>query len=150
MAARGSKAPFLGTGWAFPPRFGSEGAAVMVSGAADVEESLRILIATRLGERIMLPTYGTPLETFNNMTVTAVNNIKSQIRASILRHEPRVNVEKIEVRTPEGGREGELLIEVEYEIPATNSRANMVFPFYFSEGNLVRLSPGPPPDAGAA
>ena len=141
MVAGRSDAPFLGTGWAFPPRFERQGGAVMVSGSDDVDESLRILIATRLGERLMLPLYGTPLDTFESMTLTARNNLKTQVREAIIRFEPRVRVVSVDLQTPDGGREGELLLNIEYEIPAVNSRANMVFPFYLNEGNLVRLPP---------
>ena len=113
----------------------------MVRGTDDIEESLRMLIGTRLGERVMLPLYGTPLETFSAMTVTAVNNIKTQVREAIIRYEPRVDVLSVDVRTPEGGRDGELLVIVDYDVPAVNNRANMVFPFYLKEGNLVRIRP---------
>ena len=143
MNARRTTAPYLGTGWSFPPRFEQGAGPVMVSGSDDVAESLRILIATRLGERVMLPLYGTPLDVFQGMTVTAQNNIKSEVREAVIRYEPRVNVLSVDLDVPEGGLEGEVLLSIEYEIPAVNSRANMVFPFYLSEGNLVRLPRGP-------
>lgn len=149
MVARRSSAPYLGTGWSFPPRFDRQAGAVMVSGSDDVEESLRILMATRLGERVMLPIYGTPLDTFTGMTNTALNNIKSQVREAIIRYEPRVHVLSVEIDAPEQGRAGELLINVNYEIPAVNSRSNMVFPFYFVEGNLVRVPPGDERNGGS-
>lgn len=148
MVERRTNAPFLGKGWAFPPRFDSNNDTVMVSGSTDVAESLRILMSTRLGERVMLPLYGTPLDTFEGMTVTVQNNVKSQVRAAIVRYEPRVKVHSGDVDVPDGGREGLMLIKVEYEIPSTNSRANMVYRFYLNEGNRVRLQPGAPPDGG--
>lgn len=143
METRRTTAPYLGTGWSFPPRFEQGSGPVMVSGSDDVGESLRILIATRLGERVMLPLYGTPLDVFQGVTATAKSNIQSQVREAIIRYEPRVNVVSVDLQVPEGGLEGEMLLNIEYEIPAVNSRANMVFPFYLSEGNLVRLPRGP-------
>lgn len=145
MVGRNSKADYLGTGWSFPPRFDRESGAAMVSGADDVEESLRILISTRLGERVMLPLYGTPLDPFQSMSFTNLNNVKSQVREALIRFEPRVEVVSVDIEAREGGLDGEMRIMVTYDIPSVNNRANMVIPFYLKEGNLVRL----PPDAVA-
>ena len=50
---------FLGRGWAFPPSFDPHtGDVQMVQAEADIVESLRILMSTRPGERIMQPDYG--------------------------------------------------------------------------------------------
>ena len=54
---------FLGTGWSFPPTFTRGGAEVdLVSGADDIEQSLQILLSTRLGERLMQPDFGCDLQ----------------------------------------------------------------------------------------
>jgi phage baseplate assembly protein W len=145
MAASDRDAPYLGTGWSFPPRFDPIGGAAMTSGADDVAESLRILVGTRLGERIMLPVYGLPLEPFDNLTLTVQNAIKTRVRNAVVRYEPRVTVLTVDVLVPQDGREGEVLIRIDYEIPTVNARSNMVFPYYLSEGNLVRV----PPDRSA-
>src|ERR1051325_7087018 len=53
---------FLGTGWSFPPTFARAMLdVVMVSDDVDIQQSLWILFSTVLGERIMLPQYGTQL-----------------------------------------------------------------------------------------
>ena len=45
---------FIGTGWSFPPAFDKATASVELrTGIADVEESLRIIFTTQLGERVM-------------------------------------------------------------------------------------------------
>ena len=50
---------FLGRGWSFPPSFDNTiGEVVMQQGEADIQESLKILLSTSLGERIMQPRYG--------------------------------------------------------------------------------------------
>ena len=56
---------FLGTGWSFPPEFSSENKSVKtVSGIEDINQSLHILLNTKLGERVMLPNYGSSLSDF--------------------------------------------------------------------------------------
>mgnify|MGYP003318870550 CR=1 FL=1 len=50
---------FLGIGWSFPPTFNKESSDVkMVSDETDIKESLEIYFNTKLGERIMRPSYG--------------------------------------------------------------------------------------------
>jgi len=41
--------------------------------------------------------------------------------------------------SPHPDLEGTLLIRLDYQIPATNSRFNMVFPFYLNEATAVSL-----------
>ena len=59
---------FLGTGWEFPVQFkkvaNEAGTVSMLSGEADIRNSLDVLFATRSGERVMHSSYGSELETF--------------------------------------------------------------------------------------
>jgi len=56
---------FLGTGWSFPPKFDKkQKKIIMVSDVEDIEQSLRILLSTALGERVMQPKYGADLNDF--------------------------------------------------------------------------------------
>jgi uncharacterized protein len=131
-----STPPFLGTGWAFPPDFILEGATVAtVSGREDIEESLKILLTTLPGERVMQPRYGcdlTPL-LFEAVTTSLITDIADRVRTAILYFEPRITPENVRV-TSEDVLGGRVLIEVAYRISATNSRHNFVFPFYKQEG----------------
>jgi phage baseplate assembly protein W len=125
---------FLGTGWSFPPSFGRGGAEVaMVSGADDVHESLQILLATRPGERPMQETFGCSLDAvlFEAMTPSLTNRVTSLIHDAILRHEPRVDLHAVDVRA--AAEAGVLQIRIDYSVRGTNSRYNMVFPFYLNE-----------------
>lgn len=130
---------FLGTGWGFPPSFEAQrGGVVMASDEEDIEQSLKILLSTRLGERIMLPDYGCNLEDllFSPMDLTLKTFVRDQIQTAILYHEPRIDPIKVDF-SESNDLEGELLILVEYIIRATNSRKNMVFPFYKGEGTEI-------------
>lgn len=127
---------FLGTGWSFPPEFQKETKGVkMLEDEADIKSSLDILLSTRLGERIMVPDYGCNLDEllFKPLNITVKTYVVDLIKTAILYHEPRIDVRKISIdQTNE--LNGELLINIEYIIRATNSRKNMVFPFYKGEG----------------
>lgn len=136
---------FLGRGWAFPPRFDpGSGAAVMAWGEEDIRESLRILFLTTPGERIMQPAYGCALRrlVFEPMDAATVGAIAAAIKRAILFFEPRIEPLTIEV-WPVDWPGGQLGIYLGYRVLATNTRHNIVFPFYLDEGTLVAGAPEP-------
>ncbi|MDO8952306.1 MAG: GPW/gp25 family protein [Draconibacterium sp.] len=128
---------FLGRGWGFPPEFNRLTKAVnMLEDEADIKSSLEILLSTRLGERVMVPNYGCNLDEllFKPLTLTLKTFVVDLIKTAILYHEPRIEINKIEI-DPANELEGVLLIILDYTVRATNSRKNMVYPFYKEEGN---------------
>lgn len=129
---------FLGTGWAFPPAFDRDAGTVeLVSNVEDIHQSLNILLATSLGERVMQPDYGCNLHDylFESLNSSMIGYIKDRVENAILIYEPRIVAERIDV-TDDGSFdliEGRFTIEVEYSIPGTNSRFNYVFDYYKNE-----------------
>lgn len=125
----------LGTGWSFPPRFARAGSEVeLVSGAEDIHQSLQILLATELGERVMQQHFGCDLGTvlFEEIDQRLINRIHSLISTAIRFHEPRIELKGLDVsRSPD--HDGLLLIRLDYRVISTNSRYNMVYPFYVNE-----------------
>jgi phage baseplate assembly protein W len=123
---------FLGTGWSFPPEFKRNGRdVVMTSDEDDIRASLIILFGTVRGERFMVPRYGLdPHELlFEPASTTMKAFLRDRISTAILIHEPRVRVLALEVDTPDPNA-GVLRISLDYEVRATNSRYNLVYPFY--------------------
>lgn len=49
---------FVGSGWAFPMRIGPTGGIALVSGEREIEEAIRLVLATAPGERPMRPEFG--------------------------------------------------------------------------------------------
>ena len=128
---------FLGRGWGFPPEFNRGTEAVkMLTDEADIKSSLEILLSTRLGERIMVPNYGCNLDEllFKPLNITLKTFVVDLIKTAILYHEPRIEANKIDIDTT-NELEGVLLINIDYTIRTTNSRKNMVYPFYKEERN---------------
>ncbi|WP_346860958.1 GPW/gp25 family protein [uncultured Draconibacterium sp.] len=127
---------FLGTGWSFPPEFKKETkTVVMLQDEEDIKSSLEILLSTRLGERIMVPDFGCNLDEllFKPLNLTLKTYVIDLMKTAILYHEPRIDVNKINIKQGDE-RNGELLISIDYVVRNTNSRKNMVFPFYKQEG----------------
>ncbi|WP_405205930.1 GPW/gp25 family protein [Aquimarina sp. LLG6339-5] len=134
-----NKNSFLGTGWGFPPEFNKTTKHVlMTSNEEDIKKSLEILLTTRLGERIMVPNYGCNLDEllFKPLDRTLKTFVIELIKTAILYHEPRIDVIKIDISETDE-LEGKLLVKIEYLIRSTNSRRNVVFPFYKEEGTNI-------------
>src|SRR5690606_14752565 len=130
---------FLGEGWSFPPHSDKQtGEVVTTAGVADINKSLEILLSTRLGERVMLPNYGCNLEEllFQPLDVTLKTYVTELIKTAILYYEPRIDTQTVTLDAT-NELNGEILINIEYVVRITNSRANMVFPFYKTEGTEV-------------
>ena len=104
----------------------------------DVRQSLWVLLSTVPGERVMEPTYGCGLwrMVFRSLTTTATTEIAAAVRKSILDWEPRVDVESVQVND-HPSQDGLVSLVVNYVIRTTNTRDNLVYPFYLSEGTLV-------------
>jgi phage baseplate assembly protein W len=129
---------FLGTGWKFPPEFSLESAGVeMVSATDDIRESLRILLSTSPGERVMVPEFGCALwrMVFEKLDVTTITEIQELVREAILHWEPRITVDSV---SAEADRDvaGLVHIDVRYTIRRTNTRSNFVYPFYLNEATI--------------
>ncbi|PHJ58536.1 hypothetical protein VF14_26695 [Nostoc linckia z18] len=128
---------FLGTGWSFPPTFHQNtGTVEMVSDEKDIIQSLEIILSTRPAERIMQPNFGCELSqfVFEEITQGLITNIKGTIYDALLDHEPRIDVEEVDINESETGL---LLISVTYRVRVTNSRFNLVYPFYINEAQIL-------------
>ncbi len=143
MAKISSDSQFLGTGWSFPPAFNKSAQTMgvaMVSYEEDINESLRILLGTAPGERVMHPAYGCGLKlmVFENFDQSAVTELKDMIKRAVLFFEPRITLDRIDVDLQEIDQ-GCIRFCLNYTVRTTNNRSNIVYPFYFNEGTNVRL-----------
>ncbi|WP_163833857.1 GPW/gp25 family protein [Spartinivicinus ruber] len=130
---------FLGRGWAFPIKFDHHEGRIttrMVSLEEDIRESLRILFSTRPGERMMNPEFGCGLHNmvFDELSLATRTKIVNLIEKAILEFEHRIQLIHIGLHETDP-LEGRVDILLEYNIRQTNHRSNMVYPFYFVEGN---------------
>ena len=131
---------FLGTGWSFPPTFDLIDKSIeMVENQEDIEQSLEILLSTRVGERVLRSDYGCDLTAmlFESITVTLLTKIKRIIERAITQYEPRIDLNNI-FFTNKNQLEGIINIQLEYTIRSTNSRLNFVYPFYIKEGTNIK------------
>ena len=121
----------LGTGLSFPVDVDDRGRVLLVSGEHDIDQSIRLIIDTRPGERPMRPEFGCGVHDFVFDTIDAatVGRLETEIRSALDRWEPRIEVQKVDFDLGHMG-EGQLLIEIGYRVRATNHERNLVYPFY--------------------
>ncbi len=139
MAKQDVDENFLGRGWSFPPIFENQGRSVrMVSAEEDIRQSLQILLATRLGERVMHPSFGWKREAlmFQPMSSSFATDLKDEVKVAILFNESRITLDNVRLE-PSRGTEGVIEIRIEYTIRSTNSRSNLVYPFCYNEATDI-------------
>lgn len=122
---------FVGRGWGFPLRAGSNGGIAMVRGHQEVEQSIYLILSTTPGERPMRPEFGCGLIDFVYTAIdpTAFGQIAVRVENALDRWEPRIDV--LDVRVGQHADEpATLLIELDYRLRESYDRRNLVFPFY--------------------
>jgi len=132
---------FLGTGWSFPPTFYKFSNTVhMVSDLADIEQSIRIILDTYPGERVMQPEFGCFIKrfVFEKIDNSLMLKINEEIDRALLYFEPRIKFIDAEI-IEQDDNNGILFIRINFSVIITNTRYNIVYPFYFNEGTNVSI-----------
>ncbi|WP_035858028.1 GPW/gp25 family protein [Cryptosporangium arvum] len=122
---------FVGAGWAFPLRTDTSGAVALVRREREIEEAIRLVLATAPGERPMRPEFGCAIHdlVFAPVNEATAGAIRQEVRLSLDRWEPRIEVADVVV-TIDDGDATVLLIDVQYVVRGTNNPRSLVFPFY--------------------
>ncbi|MFD9702949.1 GPW/gp25 family protein [Lentzea sp. NPDC059081] len=122
---------FIGRGWAFPLGVGGTGGIEMATGHQELVQAMQLILSTYPGERPMRPDFGCPLRdfVFGSVNVDLAGSLAEVVRESLRRWEPRVDVERVDVR-PDPGNHALVHIDIEYTPKHTNDHRNLVFPFY--------------------
>lgn len=131
----------LGRGWNFPPAFSANGKAVaMHTDVANIEKSIRLLYATKLGERAFWLDYGINLEQycFAELSFELLEDIRQAIARAISTYEPRIALINVQV-LPDEADQSQLLVDIDYEILANNSPGNLVLSFSLDAVGLNRF-----------
>ena len=131
---------FLGKGWSFPISFDKTLSKVNTSTVnKDILESLEILLSTTPGERHLHPEFGCDLSalSFEPLTSSLKVRIKEIINTVVLLYEPRILIE--DIKFEDRSKEGIVFIHIFYRIKSTNSRTNLVYPYYLIEATDANI-----------
>jgi phage baseplate assembly protein W len=124
-------ADILGAGIAFPLQVDRRGGLALARDETDIDQAIELILGTAPGERPMRPEFGCGVHDFVFDTIDAgtVARMETEIRGALDRWEPRVEV--TDVQFDLGGADtGQLLIQIDYRVRATNHMRNLVYPFY--------------------
>jgi uncharacterized protein len=125
---------FLGVGFGFPLHVTPQGGLAKARDEQRVEESLYLILGTKIGERVMMPAFGCAIHDL----VFAPNNAATRTRAvdsvrrALVTFELRIDVLDVTAETAPA-EPNLLLLRVDYRVRATNALGNLVFPFYLNE-----------------
>ncbi len=122
---------FLGKGWRFPLRPDARGALGYSEGGDNIEHSVKVLLLTRLGERVMRPDFGCDVSRmlFAPASVANVRLVEQAVRDALVELEPRIDVlEVLAEIDPE--LETRVDVAIRYRERRTNTVGNLVFPYY--------------------
>lgn len=133
-----SGAGFLGRGWRFPIQPDAGGSLGYVEGEANIEQSLRILLLTALGERVMRPTFGcaAPRLVFAPGSEQYMRLLETTIREAVRDWEPRVTLDDVTAEAI-GGDETRVNVNIDYRVRGSNTKLNLVFPFYLGQAQVA-------------
>lgn len=130
---------FLGVGWKFPVNSDPQGVEVALSRyEEDIREAIWIILSTAKGERLMRPEFGCGIHQF----VFAPNNsqtagmVRFHVEDSLVRWEPRIILDEVKAE-PDPTNPALILIRISYRVRASDSRFNLVYPFYLERGQTA-------------
>lgn len=124
-------ASFIGRGIGWPMGVDHTGALRLTNGAQDLDRSIRVVLATAPGERVMRPQFGCRIweMLFEPVTPGLLGEMAQAVKDALAQWEPRVAVDDVDV-VPDGQDHSLVRIAVDYRVRATNDRRNLVYPFY--------------------
>ncbi|MGG6296318.1 GPW/gp25 family protein [Leptolyngbya sp. AN02str] len=120
----------LGQGIAFPMRTSVQGGVQLSAKGENLAQSIRLILQTRLGERVYRPDFGCRLSelTFAPMNIDTLLLIRLHVREALEKWEPRIVLN--EVSTDPDPMRGRVDIIIHYHAKDSSHRRNIVYPFY--------------------
>lgn len=122
---------FIGRGFSWPLQVDHTGAIRLTQGPEDLDRSIRVVLLTAPGERLMRPEFGCRIWDllFEPVNANLIGLVSEAVRDALAQWEPRIEVE--DVSPVQDDDDGALVrISISYRVKATNDRRNLVYPFY--------------------
>ncbi|MFC4584935.1 GPW/gp25 family protein [Sphaerisporangium corydalis] len=130
----GTDQGFLGRGWAFPVRL-DQGGGIAMTGTGDeaIRQSMLTILGTARGERVMRPDFGCRIHdhVFGVRDAATAGAVVESVREALVEWEPRIDVLDV-YAVADDTDPNRLLIEINYQVRSSNSRFNLVYPFYLA------------------
>lgn len=129
---------FLGVGWKYPMGINQQGDVALSRHEDNIQETIGIILSTAPGERLMHPDFGCAIHelVFAQNNTSTASLARFYVEEALVRWEPRIILDEVEVQADPSNL-ALLLISVNYRVRATDSRFNLVYPFYLTRGPVV-------------
>jgi phage baseplate assembly protein W len=126
-----ARGDLIGSGWSYPVQLTPGGSVQLISGVEEIDAAIRMILTTAPGERVMRPDFGCTMweQVFAPINPNTLGLIEQSVREALARWEPRITVDSVTAR-PDETDDAAVLIDIEYQVRATNDHRNLVFPFY--------------------
>jgi phage baseplate assembly protein W len=124
---------YLGTGWSFPLRINVQGSLQLSKGERNVEESIRLILRTGLGERVYRPNFGSRLSelVFAPMNTQTLLLLRLHVQEALEMWEPRIILDGVDADPdPANGR---VDIMINYRIKGSHDSRSLVYPFFLND-----------------
>lgn len=124
---------FYGRGLAYPLQISAKGGLAESAGIRKIEESIRIILGTNYGERVMRPRFGCNLKSlaFAPNNAATANLARVYVEEGLRRWETRIDL--VSLRIENDNLRGCLLIDITYQVRATQDIASLIYPFYLEQ-----------------
>ncbi len=127
-----SREDYLGKSLSFPIGINIQGNLQTSSNISNIEESIRIILGTKLGERVYRPNFGCRLSelTFAPMNTKTLMLIRLYVETALKAWEPRIIVDGI--YTEADSIHSKINITIVYRVKKTYDPRSLVYPFYLN------------------
>ena len=133
-----AKSKIIGSGFSFPMQVDALGSVEMSSDDENIRQSMMLILGTAPGERMKRPTFGCAIHDIlfePNPSVTAAK-IEYEVKRALLEFEPRVDDIEVDAM-PDPMEESRMNVTISYTIRKTNTKSNLVYPFYLRKEGEV-------------
>lgn len=123
---------YIGAGFAYPFRVNVQGSIQLSANTPNLEESIKIILGTKLGERVYRPNFGCRLSdlVFEPMNTQTLLMIRIYIEEALEMWEPRMVLKNVlTIPDPINGR---VDIAITYTPKNSYDTRSLVFPFYLT------------------
>ena len=133
-----AKSKIIGSGFSFPMQVDALGSVEMSSDDENIRQSMMLILGTAPGERMKRPTFGCAIHDIlfqPNTSVTAAT-IEYEVKRALLEFAPRVYDIEVDAM-PDPMEESRMNVTISYTIRKTNTKSNLVYPFYLRKEGEV-------------
>ena len=121
---------WIGKGMQFRNTFNTDtGQIISNAGASRLHQSIFLILSTAIGERFLVPDFGSNLHKriFEQNDYILRDLIQLDVKQALAKWEPRIEVISVEVQSESEGNT--LPVNISYRIKSTNMIDNYVYPF---------------------